>query len=134
MPHRTVSNKAMSRARSLRRNLTDAELRLWTRLRAHRLEGISFRRQVPIGAYIVDFVCLAERLIIEVDGGQHGSSRDEVRDAWLKSQDFKILRFWNNDVLSNIEGVLEKILETVRRSPPSLSLPRKGGGKTESAP
>ena len=114
--------------------MTDAELRLWQRLRAHRFEGLSFRRQVPIGSYIVDFVCLAERLIIEVDGGQHGSSRDEARDAWLKSQDFIILRFWNNDVLSNTEGVLEKILETIRRSPPSLTIPRKGGGNTEGVP
>jgi very-short-patch-repair endonuclease len=130
--HRVISDKAFSRARSLRSNMTDAELRLWTRLRAHRLDGLSFRRQVPIGCYIADFVCLAERLIIEVDGGQHGSSRDEVRDAWLRSQDFTILRFWNNDVLSNIEGVLEKILESVRASPPSLTLPRKGGGNTPS--
>lgn len=114
--------------------MTDAELRLWQRLRAHRLEGVSFRRQVPIGSYIVDFVCLAEKLIIEVDGGQHGSPHDDVRDTWLRSQGFSILRFWNNDVLSNLDGVLEKILETVRRSPPSLTLPRKGGGKREGVP
>jgi very-short-patch-repair endonuclease len=134
VPHRVVSDKAFSRARSLRSNMTDAELRLWQRLRAHRLEGLSFRRQVPIGSYIVDFVCVAERLIIEVDGGQHSSSRDDARDAWLSSQNFRILRFWNNDVLSNLEGVLERILEAVRQSPPSLTLPRKGGGKRESAP
>lgn len=131
MPHRVVSEKALLRARSLRSNMTDAELHLWTRLRAHRLDDLSFRRQVPIGSYVVDFVCLSERLVIEVDGGQHGAARDEARDAWLKKQGFAILRFWNNDVLSNAEGVLEKILESVRRSPPSLTLPRKGGGNTE---
>ena len=70
--------------------------------------AVSFRRQVPIGRYIVDFVCLESRLIIEIDGGQHGTSRAmQVRDAWLRRKAFAILRFWNNDVLSNIDGVLE---------------------------
>ena len=110
--------------------MTEAERRIWYRLRAHRFCNASFRRQFPIGAYVVDFVCLEARLIIEIDGGQHAESqRDHARDAWLKSQGFEILRFWNNDVLANFNGVLESIADALNaKSPPSLALPRKGGG------
>ncbi|MDQ2953673.1 MAG: endonuclease domain-containing protein [Pseudomonadota bacterium] len=112
--------------------MTDAERQVWSYLRAHRLHGTLFRRQVPVGCYVVDFVCLAARLIVEIDGGQHASNskvRDQVRDAWLRSQGFRILQFWNNDVLSNGDGVLEQIVKALAKSPPpSLALPRKGGG------
>ncbi len=113
--------------------MTDAEKRMWHRLRAHRFEGLSFRRQFSIGNYVVDFVCLESRLIIEIDGGQHSESkRDAARDAWLRSQGFSVLRFWNNDVLSNTDGVLERIAQAIPAAPPSLTLPRKGGGNTPS--
>lgn len=110
--------------------MTEAEKRIWYRLRAHRFNGSSFRRQFPVGAYIVDFICLDARLIIEIDGGQHADSqRDKIREAWLQSQGFNVLRFWNNDVLSNTNGVLEVIAEALSAlPPPSLTLPRKGGG------
>jgi very-short-patch-repair endonuclease len=111
--------------------MTDAERKLWYRLRAHRLNGTSFRRQMPIGCYIADFVCLQARLIIEVDGGQHGTERDATRDAWLQGQGFRVLRFWNNDVHANLDAVLQVIADTLAQvSPPSLTLPRKGGGDT----
>jgi very-short-patch-repair endonuclease len=114
--------------------MTKAEGRIWSRLRAQRFQGFSFRRQLPIGPYIVDFVCLDARLIIEIDGGQHASTeaaRDAERDAWLKTQGFTILRYWNNDVLTNLNGVLEHIADALSHAaPPSLTLPRKGGGDT----
>ena len=86
-------------ARRLRRNPTDAEKRLWSKLRHKQLSGHRFRRQVPIGPYIVDFACLGARLIVEVDGGQHANQieRDNARTAWLGGQGFRVLRFWNND-------------------------------------
>ncbi len=129
MPHRSVAPPTRIRARALRSDMTIAESRLWYRLRAHRL-GHSFRRQVPVGKYVVDFLCLKARVAIEVDGGQHADNqRDAARDAWLESQGFVVLRFWNNDVLNNLEGVLERIAKTLKRTlPPSLTLPRKGGG------
>ncbi len=97
-------------ARALRKNPTDAERLLWKHLRMNQLEGLRFRRQVPIDNYIVDFACLDKRLVIEADGGQHnGSEADRIRDDYLKSQGFKIVRFWNNDILTNISGVLEAI-------------------------
>ena len=118
--------------------MTDAETKIWQRLRAHRFQGLSFRRQLPVGPYIVDFVCLEARLIIEIDGGQHAADQatyDAKRDAWLQREDFRILRFWNNDVLKNLRGVLERIAEAVQEPPPpSLTLPRKGGGDTPSLP
>ena len=104
-------------AKALRSNMTDAERRLWYLLRAHRFSGYKFKRQIPIGRYIVDFVCLAERLVIEVDGGQHaGSESDLRRDQWLEDQGFRVLRFWNNEVLNNTDGVLEVILGHLGRS------------------
>jgi very-short-patch-repair endonuclease len=110
--------------------MTEAERRIWFRLRTHRLNGASFRRQVPIGTYIADFVCFDARLVVEIDCGQHAeSARDEVRDAWLRSEGFVVLRFWHNDVLTNADGVIEKITEAVNASSlPSLTLPRKWGG------
>ncbi|MDH4276200.1 MAG: endonuclease domain-containing protein [Gammaproteobacteria bacterium] len=96
--------------KSLRKNMTDAERLLWRHLRAKRLDGAKFRRQQPIGPYIVDFIHFESRLIVEIDGGQHNASiYDEVRDEWLTMQGFKIVRFWNHDVLGNIESVLQKI-------------------------
>jgi BirA family biotin operon repressor/biotin-[acetyl-CoA-carboxylase] ligase len=87
-------------------------------LRAKRLNGWKFRRQAPIGPYRPDFVCHAAGLIVEADGGQHNETRDGTRDAWLKSQGFRILRFWNNDILKNQEGVLITILSAPLKRPP----------------
>ena len=104
-----MSDLQIQRARELRHNMTDAERALWRELR-HAALGGRFRRQAPVGKYIVDFVCLEARLIVEVDGGQHAeSSGDEERDRWLASQGFRVLRFWNNHVLGNMRGVLEVI-------------------------
>lgn len=98
------------RARCLRHNATDAELKLWYYIRLRRLDGCKFVRQEPIGPYVVDFVCRERRLVIEVDGGQHAiDPRDKARDAFPRSQRYRVLRFWNNDVLSNATGVLEMI-------------------------
>jgi very-short-patch-repair endonuclease len=100
-------------------------------LKGKNLEGIKFRRQAPIGAYIVDFVAFERRLVIEVDGGQHAEEekdKDILRDAWLSSQGFTVLRFWNNEVLQNLEGVLETIRVNCLRHPP-LTPPIKGGEK-----
>ena len=94
--------------------MTEAERTLWTLLRRKQIEQHRFRRQVPVGRYIVDFACLDARLIIEVDGGQHSeSATDAERDAWLRSQNFRVLRFWNNDVLKNREGVFHAIQEAL---------------------
>ncbi len=105
-------------AKKLRHEMTDAETKLWQQLRAHRFENFKFKRQQPIGRYIADFVNLEQRLIIEVDGSQHdGSRRDEIRDSWLKDQGFRILRFWNIDVLTNMEGVIQAIHAALKESP-----------------
>ena len=104
-------------ARQLRRNMTDAERRLWRHLRRRQLVGCKFRRQCPIGRYIVDFVCFEQMLVIELDGGQHAdqTARDAQRDAWLKTQGYQVMRFWNNEVLQKTEVVLEVILGFLRR-------------------
>ena len=107
------------RARHLRAASTDAEGTLWYRLRARRLNGHKFVRQEPIGPYTVDFICREARLIIEVDGGQHADSpRDVVRDKWLTDRNYRILRFWNNDVSRNLAGVLETIVTALAETPP----------------
>ncbi len=132
--HRDVSPLHRSRAKNLRRTMTDAESRLWYALRAHRLDGLSFRRQTPIGRYIVDFVCLDLRLIIELDGGQHTESKkDEVRDRWLKSKGYRVLRFWNSDVLKNRNAVLETILDAASKATPLPNPPPQGGRERVSA-
>ena len=107
-------------ARRLRREQTDAERVLWFRLRDRRLNGLKFRRQTPIGNYIVDFCCEASRLIVELDGGQHATrnQRDEKRTADLESRGYVVMRFWNDDVLRNIDGVLGEIVGTLKLVPP----------------
>jgi len=101
-------------ARTLRRNSTDAELRLWSRLRGRQLHGARFRRQQPIGPYIVDFYCAEANLIIEVDGGQHADD-GPARTQWLEHKGYRVVRFWNNDVLANTDGVMEFIASVLRR-------------------
>src|SRR5438132_1340293 len=98
-------------ARRLRRNLTDAERSLWQNLRDRQLDGVKFRRQHPVGPYVLDFFCEAHKLAIELDGGQHAETlqRDSVRSEWLESQGLRVIRFWNNDVLANLPAVLETI-------------------------
>jgi very-short-patch-repair endonuclease len=118
------------RARTLRSSLTDTERCLWSRLKRKQINGYKFRRQFPLGPYIVDFVCLEARLIIEVDGGHHveQKQKDELRDKWLISQNFRVLRFWDNDVLRETDAVVEVIVQALKNTP-TPSLPRKGGGR-----
>ena len=98
-------------AKNLRKQSTDAERKLWQHLRTKQLQGLKFRRQAPIGNYVLDFVCYEKNLVIELDGGQHSieQGKDKLRDNWLIKQGFKVLRFWNNEVLTNTAGVLEVI-------------------------
>jgi len=116
---RNVENRTTTLAKDLRKRSTDAERNLWNKLRAKQIQGLKFRRQEPIRRYIVDFVCYEKQLIIEVDGGQHASSteKDRTRTDWLSSQGFSVIRFWDHEVLTNIEGVLDSILESLSPSP-----------------
>jgi very-short-patch-repair endonuclease len=102
-------------ARNLRKRQTRAEHFLWRQLRARQLREVKFRRQVPVGYYIVDFVSFEKKIIIELDGGQHAetAARDAARDAWLQSRGYKVLRFWDNEVFQNLEGVLEIIRRNI---------------------
>jgi very-short-patch-repair endonuclease len=120
-------NVLRTRARQLRKDPTHAERLLWQKLRFWQVDGCKFRRQQPLGNYIVDFVCLQKRLIIELDGGQHAESLDYDRehDAWRHDQGFVVLRFWHHDVLNNTEGVVERILQQLK-APPISVLPRNG--------
>ena len=124
-----VSSRLHSNARALRKNSTNAERILWSALRYHRLNGASFRRQVPIATYIADFVCHAAKLVIELDGGQHFSPAQEAADARrsaiIKAKGFRVLRFNNHDVMTNRVGVLETIATAIGASTPTLTLPRK---------
>jgi very-short-patch-repair endonuclease len=120
------------RVKQLRVNMTDAERKLWRALRSRSI-GPKFRRQVPLGPYVVDFVCFESKLIVEVDGGQHaGSATDAARNRYFGERGYRVLRFWNNDVLRNLEGVLTVIAESdpspgapLRGAPPS---PSRGEG------
>jgi very-short-patch-repair endonuclease len=116
-------------ARQLRKKMTRPEWVLWYYVRARRFEGWKFRRQVPIGRYVVDFLCEGARLIVELDGGQHDLRRrsDAERTAWLESKGYRVLRYWNNDVMENIQGVLETLLDALKRSrsPHPGPLPRE---------
>jgi len=107
-----------SRAQHLRNRSTDAEKALWQRLRDKQISGFRFRRQSPIGDYIVDFACYTPRLVIELDGGQHAQTaqqkHDQRRTTWLESQGFRVIRFWNNDALQNTDGVVMEIIGVLK--------------------
>jgi very-short-patch-repair endonuclease len=132
-----VTPKLRARARTLRRDSTEAEKIIWSAIRAHRLNGASFRRQVPMGPYVADFVCHAAKLIIEIDGGQHFEAehqrKDARRDAFLASKGYRVLRFNNHEVMTNRLGVAEAIAAAIENAP-SPTLPRKRGrdGSAES--
>ncbi len=112
--------------------MTDAERRLWHSLRVRQIDGHKFRRQYPLGRYIVDFVCLERRLIVEVDGGQHSERQveDTIRSQWLRSKGFRVVRFWNHEIMSNLDGVTTVIGQALRAmgEPPSLPSPSQGEG------
>ncbi|MCK1490748.1 endonuclease domain-containing protein [Bradyrhizobium sp. 180] len=138
MPHTVVSDRQRSRAKQLRRTMTRAETLLWRYLKANRMDGLGVRRQTPIGSYIADFVCFSSKLIIELDGESHNfeerQKADQRRDAFFVAEGFQVLRFTNEQVMSNLEGVVEAIRQAAsvraRGLPPSLPLPHKGGGNT----
>lgn len=106
-------------ARANRRRLTDAEMRLWFRLRPLRTQGIAFRRQSPIGIYIIDFECRRAKLCVELDGNQHGMASaleyDAQRTAWLETEGYQVLRFWNHEVLRQTDVIVDQIIETAKR-------------------
>ncbi|MBO4120046.1 endonuclease domain-containing protein [Cupriavidus gilardii] len=118
-------------AQSLRQRQSDAEHRLWFHLRAHRMLGYKFKRQVPIGRYIVDFLCMRLGLVVGADGGQHANGADIVRDQWLASQGLKVLRFWNHDVLQQTEAVLEAIRIEVEALAALSPIPSPASGRGE---
>src|SRR5205807_1743283 len=111
MARQTIDSFRRQTARRLRHNATDAERKLWRALRSFETNGTHFRRQVPIGSYVADFACMAARLIIEIDGSQHGEEknlqRDEARTRWLESEGYRVIRFWNNDIVQTPQGVLD---------------------------
>jgi very-short-patch-repair endonuclease len=116
-----MDERLLEFAKSMRQRQTDAEALLWMRLRAGRLLGFKFKRQQPIGEFIVDFVCFERQLIVEADGGQHADDSNVAADAgrtrWLESQGFRVLRFWNDEVLTRSNDVLESILAALRAAP-----------------
>ena len=116
-------------AKKLRRDMTDAEKRLWSILRSKQFLGLKFRRQHPVGPFIVDFVCLEKNLIIEIDGGQHAIDveSDKTREEWLANEGFIVLRYWNNEVLVETSNVLDDIQRKIMDHPPPTP-PLKGGG------
>ena len=125
-------------ARQLRSNSTDAERKLWRFLRTLRKQGFHFRRQVPIDHLVVDFVCFSARLVIEVDGGQHnmvaGLRTDAARDDYLGRNNFRVLRFWNSDVIANIDGVSHVIMNALGLVTPTPDPSPQGGGESKTAP
>ena len=134
MPRYRVEEYKRTQAKTLRHALTEAELYLWQLLRSRQISDLKFRRQVPVGPWIADFVCFEHMLIVEADGSQHAESRrDEIRDADLRRRGFRILRFWNNDILVNPNGVLEKLLSETEEPPSPRGLrprpsPTRGEG------
>ena len=116
MPHTPLLPNNRARAKAMRREMTPAEVKLWNEVRAHRLGGLSFRRQYGIGDYIVDFACSKRKLIVELDGSQHGDdevvSHDAARTRFLEASGWTVLRFWNDDVLRDIDGVCQHIVTT----------------------
>ena len=122
MPHKQIKPEIKELARNMRNEPTKAEHILWTRVLRQKRFGYIFRRQFVIdNKYIADFICLEKRLIIELDGGQHcGDENDKIRDKYLKSQNFKVLRLWNNEILNNLEGVYTKILNELEIPSPEI--------------
>ena len=122
--------RGTTNARTLRSASTDAELALWRYLRARRMSDLKFRRQFPISGYVVDFVCLEKKLVVELDGGQHEENQvgDERRTAVLARSGFRVLRFWNDEVLKNIDAVLAEILRVAEAPPPPQPSPASGRG------
>jgi very-short-patch-repair endonuclease len=121
---------SLERARELRQRSTDSERRLWHWLRNRQIDGVKFRRQVPIGVYVVDFVAADRRLVVEIDGGQHvlQEEYDRRRTVWLEAQGYQVIRFWSNEVLKNTEGVIEAISTALKLRPPHPDpLPPFGG-------
>jgi very-short-patch-repair endonuclease len=116
--HQPVSELKRGRARALRRVLTDAERKLWQLLRGRRFVGFKFRRQVPFRSYILDFVCFEAKVVVEVDGSQHADSKsDERRDALLRAEGFRTLRYWNSDVLLHSDVIAEDIFSHLSATP-----------------
>ncbi len=134
LPATTVQRTAF--ARRLRAGTTEAENRLWYYLRDRRLQGAKFRRQVPIGPYVADFLCLEASLVVEADGGQHSEriAHDEERTRFLEARGYRVLRFWNNDVMVNIEGVMEVIGRALASDPLTPGPSPKGEGSIAVAP
>jgi very-short-patch-repair endonuclease len=139
MPHADVSDRQRSRAKQLRRTMTRAETLLWRYLKANRIDGLGFRRQTPIRNYIADFICMSAKLVIELDGESHDfeeqQKADQRRDAFFVAEGFQVLRFTNEQVMSNLEGVVEVVRQTAASRmcglPLSPALPHKGGGSAE---
>jgi len=123
-----MPKKLSAAARKLRKHPTKAENLLWQNLRNRQLEGFKFRRQQPLGPYILDFVNFDKRLAIEVDGGQHAilKDKDKKRDAWLKAEGFEVMRLWNNEVFENLNGVLQLIRAELTTPSPNPSPPKEG--------
>ena len=121
----------LANAKQLRKTMTDVEQKLWYQLRAKRFASYKFRRQVPMQKYIADFVCYEPRIVIEVDGGQHADQKeyDQKRDEFFMQKGFKVLRFWNNEVMENMEGVLTVILNTLQVTPLPNPLPQGERGQ-----
>ena len=124
-----VNPTTKQRSRTLRSSMTDAEQRMWSILRKRQMDGYKFRRQHPLGSFILDFVCLEAKLIIEVDGGQHAEQQDydQRRTQWLKTQGYHVMRFWNNEVLNDIEAVKEAIWRKLCSLYPHPNLPPDRG-------
>ena len=115
-------------ARQLRADSTDAERAIWNAVRGRRLGGFKFKQQWTIGPFVVDFRCWERRLVVEIDGGQHGEKRDRRSMEWLEAQGYRVVRFWNNDVITNLEGVLQVLHNALTSHPHPGPLPRAGVG------
>lgn len=109
--------------------MTDAERALWFEVRRRRLSAFKFKHQWTLGPYVVDFCCWEQRLVIELDGGQHSPERDAARTAWLNEQGYRVIRFWNNEVLTNMDGVLQTIVRELTSHPHPDPLPQAGEGE-----
>jgi very-short-patch-repair endonuclease len=116
-------------AKQLRKEMTDAERAVWNAVRGRRLEGFKFKSQWSLGPFVVDFCCWERRLVVEIDGGQHNEEVDRRRTEWLEEKGYRVIRFWNNDVLTNLEGVLQAILLALTSDPHPGPLPRAGEGE-----